>query len=186
MRRSRLNAQATSACAFGTHLRCSFASFAMALQQALKRPGIVQQIDAMNELFEGVPASEENLKTLLEHLDKTEGVFMGTRDGPIMMIGVAHVRQGRKNFSQVYVHLEGPQQRPPVGLIYRDVLYKEFFKYGTDGLPKAIVTGKRKLKDYRERGTCSDCESAERPRKRLKAERMPVCAECAIKKALQF
>jgi hypothetical protein len=157
----------------------------MALQQALNRPGIVQQIDAMNELFEGVPASEENLKTLLEYLNKHE--VKTSADDAALNVGIADIRQGRKNSKRIHLTFEGPQrQLPDLPFPSRPVLYREFFECSTDGLLKALVTGKRKLKSYREDGSCPNCENRERPRKRLKAERMPLCEECVIKKALQL
>ena len=57
-----------------------------ALQDILARePGLATRIDEMTELIPGVPASKENLKTLLEHIIK-DGAFHSTGSDDISIV----------------------------------------------------------------------------------------------------
>lgn len=60
----------------------------LTLQDILARePGLATRIDTMTELIAGVPASKENLKTLLEHLmKKGETALEGTDQTGILLL----------------------------------------------------------------------------------------------------
>ena len=67
----------------------------LALQDMLAvEPSLADRIDSMTELIPGVPASKQNLKTLLEHVTKERDLFLtGTDDTS----GVLATRRERGN-----------------------------------------------------------------------------------------
>merc|ERR1712137_145976 len=63
----------------GIHLLLVMAT--LSLQDVLAvEPSLVDKIDSMTELIPGVPASKQNLKTLLEHVIKEGDLFLTGAD----------------------------------------------------------------------------------------------------------
>ena len=158
-----------------------------ALQDILAaEPGLANTIDAMTELIPGVPASKENLKTLLEHLMK-EGSFdlEGTDETRVLLL----VAKCRKK-TRIEVQLLGKaevirwehevyNQRPCVCI--------QLFECTEDGLLEALLYAKQNRKRYREEGPCPDCvrsHESHPPKKKLKAKGMPKCEECMLRAIL--
>ena len=146
-------------------------------------PGLADSIDAMTELIPGVPASKENLKTLLEHLMK-EGSFdlEGTDETRVLLL----VAKCRKK-TRIEVQLLGKaevlrlehevyNQRPCVCI--------QLFECTEDGLLEALLYAKQNRKRYREEGPCPDCDrrshESDHPKKKLKAKGMPKCEGCML------
>ena len=159
---------------------------ASSLQDILaKEPGLAAKIDAMTELLPGVPASKENLKTLLEHLMK-EGSFASDTDetSKTSILFLVQQYRGKKEFeAQVLGKVEvvrsanGVYDRQPC-------VCSKVFKCTEEGFLDALLYAKQNRKRYREEGPCPDCvrsHESHPPKKKLKAKGMPKCEECMFK-----
>jgi len=157
------------------------------MQAATLPQEVAARVDTWNELLPGVPATKENLQTLLDYVKAKHIVTLGPETH-----ACANFIAERK---YLCVHLFGPLERftferattgaPQTGAIVPTVGKKEF-DLNEQGLHKAIVWAKYSLKRYREEGPCPDCcnNPGERPKKRLRAEKMPKCEECILKAAV--
>ena len=150
------------------------------LQDILARePGLATRIDTMTELIAGVPASKENLKTLLKHLmKKGETTLEGTDQTGILLL-VAKQRKKKEIIVRVLVKTEvhGDYDSRPC-------VCSEVFPCTEDGLLQGLLYGKQNRKRYREEGPCPDCvrsDESQPPRKKLKAQGMPKCEACMFK-----
>ena len=154
----------------------------LSLQDVLAvEPSLVDKIDSMTELIPGVPASKQNLKTLLEHVIKEGDLFLtGTDDTSGVKMHVI-----KKN-KELWVKVMGKAQE----VRYAHGVYKErpcvcnaLFKCTEEGLLEGLIYAKHSRKRYRDEGPCPDCVSSDEtrlPRKKLKAMGMPKCAECML------
>ena len=153
---------------------------ASSLQDILAtEPGLAAKIDAMTELLPGVPASQANLKTLLEYVVKTDVIAIKDIDNIVIDIVVGERR--RKKELIVSVSQKGPPTRGDQEWSH---VWCESFECTEDGLLKALITAKQNRKRYREEGPCPDCDrpGGDEPlRKRLKAMGMPKCETCMLK-----
>ena len=146
-------------------------------------PGLADSIDAMTELIPGVPASKENLKTLLEQLIKDGRFESKGSDGTSI---VFYVIKNRKK-KDLMVKLLGNLERIRTAEFeynQRACVCLEVFKCNEEGLLEAFLYAKQSKKRYREEGTCPDCDrpGGDEPlRKRLKAMGMPKCESCMLK-----
>ena len=146
-------------------------------------PGLTARIDAMTELIPGVPASKENLRTLLEQLIKDGRFESGGSDGTSI---VFYVTKNRKK-KDLMVKLLGNLERIRTAEFeynQRACVCLEVFKCNEDGLLEAFLYAKQSKKRYREEGTCPDCDrpGGDEPlRKKLKAMGMPKCETCMLK-----
>ena len=146
-------------------------------------PGLAARIDAMTELIPGVPASKDNLKTLLEQLIK-DGRFETGGSDDISI--VFHVTKTRKK-KELMVKLLGKAER----IRTADLEYNQkpsvcvgVFQCNEEGLLEGLLYAKQCKKRYREEGPCPDCHrpGGDEPlRKRLKALGMPKCENCMLK-----
>ena len=159
----------------------------------LAQPGIAAQIDAFTELLPGVPADEKHLKAVLAALKETGIVNLGelrrfpglTPDTPPctlprVVLQYVHRRPTKRNpggTGEIDVDVQGAEER--AGTPYRPFWYRKHFPATTAGLVDAIAFAKETLARYR-RGWCPECEAAEPPRKRLKADHLPICTGCVI------
>ena len=144
-----------------------------------KEPGLAAKIDAMTELLPGVPASQTNLKTLLEYVVKTDVIAIKVIDN--IMIDIVVGERRRKKELIVSVIQKAPPRRGDQEWSH---VWCDRFECTEDGLLKALITAKQNRKRYREEGPCPDCDSpggSAPPRKKLKAKGMPKCEECMIK-----
>ena len=140
-------------------------------------PALVAKIDSMTELIPGVPASKENLKTLLEYVVKTSVIEMKDIDNVIIKIVVNGRR--RKRELLVSVQKEGQVWSDRT---QRSCIWCDSFECTEDGILKALITAKQNRKRYREEGPCPDCDFPGEPlRKRLKAKGMPKCEKCMLR-----
>ena len=154
------------------------------LQDILARePGLATRIDTMTELIAGVPASKENLKTLLEHLMKQgETALEGTDQTSILLL----VAKQRKK-KEIMVKVLGKAERVRRAVIEfneRPCVCSEVFECTEDGLLQGLLYAKQNRKRYREEGPCPDCvrlDESQPPRKKLKAQGMPKCEACMFK-----
>ena len=153
---------------------------ASSLQDILaKEPGLAAKIDAMTELLPGVPASKQNLKTLLEYVVKTD--VIAVKDIDNIMIDIVVNERRRKKELLVSVLQKGPPTRGDQEWSH---VWCESFECTEDGLLKALITAKQNRKRYREEGPCPDCDSPdgnEPQRKKLRAKGMPKCEECMLR-----
>ena len=146
-------------------------------------PGLAAKIDAMTELIPGVPASKENLKTLLEQLVK-DGRFESGGSHDISI--VFYVIKNRKK-KELIVKLLGKGERiRTADLEYnqRPCVCHKVFKCTEEGLLEGLLYAKQSKKRYREEGPCPDCNRTDETqplRKRLKAMGMPKCETCMLK-----
>ena len=156
----------------------------LTLQDILARePGLATRIDTMTELIAGVPASKENLKTLLEHLMKQgETALEGTDQISILLLVT---KQRKKKEIMVRVLGKAEVMRWVHGdYNSRPCVCSEVFPCTEDGLLQGLLYGKQNRKRYREEGPCPDCvrlDESLRPVKKLKAQGMPKCEACMFK-----
>ena len=157
-----------------------------ALQQIIAHePGLATRIDAMTELIPGVPASKENLKTLLEHVTKEE-IFRltGTDETSLVMLRVASPSKKKKEL-RVSVWGEAEVLRRAHEVYNeRPCVCSEAFNCTEDGLLEGLLYAKQSKKRYREEGACADCVRSvetQSSRKKLKAKGMPKCEACMLK-----
>jgi hypothetical protein len=168
--------------------------------QAALDPNIAAQVDKWNELLPGVPANRENLQTLLRYVKARQIVTLGPHTQPsanliaerkylcVQLFGpLERFTFERATTGVSSAHAAPLQPQPTDGAIVPTVARKEF-DLDEQGLHKAIVWAKYSLKRYREEGPCPDCcnNAGERPKKRLRAEKMPKCEECILKAALDM
>jgi hypothetical protein len=162
------------------------------LQEVLARvPAVEGMIDEMNELLPGVPATPRNMKTLLQHLERNDGLFTFTRGDNQPRINM-NINKDNKKAKIIFVELWGPVEMWVLNngagrnLPRRPLLTSDRFDCTEDGLLKAIITAKKMLGKLRTEGTCPDCRNAagELPSKRLKADNMPKCWDCMIRGAM--
>ena len=146
-------------------------------------PGLAAKIDAMTELIPGVPASKENLKTLLEQLVK-DGRFESGGSHDISI--VFYVIKNRKK-KELIVKLLGKGERiRTADLEYnqRPCVCHKVFKCTEEGLLEGLLYAKQSKKRYREEGPCPDCNRTDETQplsKKLKAMGMPKCESCMLK-----
>ena len=146
-------------------------------------PGLAARIDAMTELIPGVPASKDNLKTLLEQLIKDGRFESGGSDDISIVFYVTKTRKKK----ELMVKLLGKAER----IRTADFEYNQrpsvcmgVFQCNEEGLLEGLLYAKQSKKRYREEGTCPDCDrpGGDEPlRKRLKAMGMPKCETCMLK-----
>ena len=142
-----------------------------------KEPGLAAKIDAMTELLPGVPASKENLKTLLEYVVKTDVIAIKVIDN--IMINIVVNGRCRKKELTVSVQKEGQVWSDRT---QRSCIWCDSFECTEDGLLKALITAKQNRKRYLEEGPCPDCNFPGEPlRKKLKAKGMPKCEKCMLR-----
>ena len=158
---------------------------ASSLQDLLAtEPGLAAKIDAMTELIPGVPASKENLKTLLEHIIKDE-LFYLTGSDDIQI--VFHVMNPTRKKKELMVQLLGKAERiRQADLEYnqRPCVCHKVFKCTEEGLLEGLLYAKQSKKRYREEGPCPDCNRTDETQplsKKLKAMGMPKCETCMLK-----
>ena len=156
----------------------------MSLQEVIDRvPAVAAMVDEMNEIIPGVPATEKNLKSLLEELvDRCESEPCD----PTYMVRSANAMP-MCEFT-IYSHRDpdDTSSAPQLVVYLRDVrayITHKGFPVTPDGLLKGIVWAKKSLKRYREEGPCTDCGP---PYKKLKLEGFPKCFDCTIKKAVDL
>ena len=156
----------------------------LALQDILARePGLATRIDTMTELIPGVPASKENLKTLLEHLMKEGGFDLGGTDETSILFLVAKHKK-KKEFMVKVLGKAEVVRRADFEFNERPCVCGEVFPCTEDGLMDALVYAKQNRKRYREEGPCPDCvrsHESHPPKKKLKAKGMPKCEACMFK-----
>ena len=147
---------------------------APSLQDILaKEPALVAKIDAMTELIPGVPASKENLKTLLEHVMKSSSYRLNVDDDSRITFYADNLIKTHFLVS-VFAKAEEGDTR----------ICFQVFPCTEDGLLEGLIYAKQNRKRYREEGCCPDCDSpgdGEPPRKKLKAKGMPKCEQCMLK-----
>ena len=146
-------------------------------------PGLTDRIDAMTELIPGVPASKQNLKTLLKHVTQLGVVNLLCADKTCIQILVTTLK---KNKELTVNFLEKPETFR-VGNHAREerpLVCSEYFTCTENGLLEGLVYAKQSRKRYREEGPCADCacsDGSQSPMKKLKAMGMPKCAPCMLK-----
>ena len=131
------------------------------------------------ELAPGVPATPRNLKTLLSWV-LMEGEWRNVSNEMAVEIRKA----GPKKKPAIYALVDGPEQEvtyPGGSFRYRARIIDKTFPGTEDGLLEAIVFLKKSVQKYRTEGTCDACPPS---RKRLKADGMPKCEYCTLKKAI--
>ena len=147
------------------------------------KAGMANMIDQMTELIPGVPASKENLKTLLEHLMKQGSFDLGGTDETRVLLLVAKCRKK----TRIEVQLLGKAEvvRWEHGVYnQRPCVCIQLFECTEDGLLEALLYAKQNRKRYREEGPCPDCvrsDESHPPKKKLKAKGMPKCEACMLK-----
>ena len=147
-----------------------------------KEPGLAAKIDAMTELLPGVPASKENLKTLLEHVMKG-GSFVSDTD-ETSKTSILFLMQQYRGKKQIEVQVLGKAEvvRWAHGVYdQRPCVCNEVFKCTEEGLLEGLLYAKQNAERYREEGPCPDCDRSDEtqpPSKKLKAMGLPKCEIC--------
>ena len=125
-------------------------------------------------------ASSRNLKTLLSWV-LMEGEWRNVSNEMAVEIRKA----GPKKKPAIYALVDGPERTAPDraggSFRYRRRIIDKTFPGTEDGLLEAIVFLKKSVQKYRTEGTCDACPPS---RKRLKADGMPKCEYCTLKKAI--
>ena len=155
-----------------------------ALQDILARePGLATRIDEMTELIPGVPASKENLKTLLEHLMKQGSFDLGGTDDTCIEFHVAKLKK-KKDFMVKVLGKAEVVRRADFEFNERPCVCGEVFPCTEEGLLEGLLYAKQNRKRYREEGPCPDCvrsHESHPPKKKLKAKGMSKCEDCIVK-----
>ena len=155
-----------------------------ALQDILARePGLATRIDEMTELIPGVPASKENLKTLLAHVMKEGHCDLEGADQTSILIIVAKHKK-KKEFMVKVLGKAEKVRRADLEFNQRPCVCAEVFQCTEDGLLEGLLYAKQNRKRYREEGPCPDCvrsHESHPPKKKLKAKGMPKCEACMLK-----
>jgi len=141
-------------------------------------------IQSSLELSPGVPASEENLKTLLAHIVEAEvfiaGGAMRSIDQPSVEYRVNKRKNARLEVKVVTAFI--PDTGP--NFYTQPVVFEQRYDPTTAGLLNAFVDVKSTISDLTIRGTCPDCAIdepfAKRRRLNLKAPGMPKCCKCML------
>ena len=147
-------------------------------------PGLAARIDAMTELIPGVPASKENLKTLLEQLIKDGRFESGGSDDISIVFYVTNQNRKKK---ELMVKLLGKAEvirRADLEYNQRPSVCIGVFQCTEEGLLEGLLYAKQSKKRYREEGPCPDCHrpGGDEPlSKKLKAMGMPKCENCMLK-----
>ena len=157
-------------------LSTRMAMSSQSLQDILtNEPGIAAVIAEMSELIPGVPASQANLKTLLEYVVKQRQIWINDSDD--IMIEIVVPTRHKKKELLVSVH---SKRELWCGLKQRSYVWCNSFECTEDGLLKALFSAKQNRKRYKEEGACLDCDRSggnEPPRKKG----MPKCENCMLK-----
>jgi len=173
---------------------CLAMSNAQATPQIASLPVEVSAlIQSSLELLPGVPASDANLKSLLEHLVSQEIVYMGgvLRDGRQPSV---EFRINRKKGSRLDVRVvdscTSKHSTFVIGIgsafSWQSALFARSYNPNTAGLLEAFVDVKSVLSDLKQRGTCPTCASdvPYQKRRRLLAPAMPQCSSCMFNSIL--
>ena len=144
-------------------------------------PNIAAEVDKWLDLVPGVPANNENLKTLLRYVKAKQVVHLGPDTQPSALVATC-----RKALAVTICTPPETVQTTGNTFSVAPTVGRKEFDLDEAGLHKAIVWAKYSLKRYREEGPCPDCcnNPGERPRKRIRAEKMPKCEECILKAAV--
>ena len=115
----------------------------LSLQDILAtEPGLAAKIDAMTELIPGVPASKQNLKTLLEHLMKEGSFHLGGTDDTSIEFLVAKHKKKKEFMVQVLGKAE-MVRRADLVFNQRPCVCSEVFKCTEEGLLESLYTPSR-------------------------------------------
>jgi hypothetical protein len=169
-------------------------SDALAIPQIASLPVEVSAlIQSSLELMPGVPASEENLKTLFAHIVKHEVFKVGgaaqCNDLPSVeffihrkkgsRLGVRVVDSCKTNHASFIIG-------PASAFSWQSALFARWYQPNSAGLLEAFVDVKAVLSDLKLRGTCPSCASDEpyMKRRRLLAPGMPKCSSCMFNSIL--
>ena len=156
------------------------------LQEVLGRvPALAADIDSMNELIPGVPASAANLAVMLKALHNTSSLFLNSDDAAIFI-----TIEGRKH-REIRVRVEGANETwEGFGYARKDraLIALERFPATEDGFFRGLVYAKEALRRLRSEGVCPDCANApgEFPIKVLCLEGMPKCLGCMARATVQL
>ena len=157
---------------------------ASSLQDILAtEPGLAAKIDEMTELLPGVPASKQNLKTLLDHLMKRGYFDLGGNDDTSIQFHVAKLKR-KKDFMVKVLGKAEVVRRADFEFNERPCVCGEVFPCTEEGFLEGLLYAKQNRKRYRDEGPCLDCvrsHESHPPKKKLKAKGMPKCEECMIK-----
>ena len=147
-------------------------------------PGLSAKIDAMTELIPGVPASKQNLKTLLKHLMKRGHFDLGGNDDTSIEFHVANLKK-KKDFMVKVLGKAEVVRRRDFEFNERPCVCGEVFPCTEEGLLEGLLYAKQNRKRYREEGPCPDCDrrshESHPPKKKLKAKGMPKCEDCMFR-----
>ena len=120
-------------------------------------PAVAEQIDAMTEVAPGVPASEENLRTLWKHVNRV-GIFESLdTDGMRVCVTMTSLRG---EFQTMCIMVKGPPEnysRDGVTFQTRPNICNESNKNTSEGLLQCLLFARRSLKRYRDEGPCPAC-----------------------------
>ena len=164
----------------------------MSFQEVMDRvPAVAGMIDEMNEIIPGVPATEKNLKSLLEEIieqcesddfDKGYEVKGAKADPACEFSLYTHFDDDQEGDRELVVYIQDAVTRTERGQEMRYNIEHKMFPLTPDGLLKGIVYAKKSLKRYREEGPCPDC--MEPHNKKLKLEGFHKCLGCTMKRAI--
>ena len=146
-------------------------------------PALVAKIDSMTELIPGVPASKQNLKTLLEHPMKQGSFHLGGTDDTSILFLLQKYKKNTRIEVQVLGKAEVVRRANDV-YDRQPCVCSKVFKCTEEGFLDALLYAKQNRKRYRDEGPCPDCvrsHESHPPKKKLKAKGMPKCPECMIK-----
>ena len=148
------------------------------LAEALETPEIVRLIDSYTELLPGVPSSTENVQPLWKYISENKS-WNDCEDDVFIKI----IAQGRKR-PRLEVEVQG-------GAPQRDFFERKSFEGSVNGLVEALAYAKYTANKVRAKEFCGRCLTAKTfdgkrdfPVKRLKAEPLPYCAQCALQLAI--
>ena len=153
-------------------------------------PALVEQIDGMTELVSGVPASEEHLRTLWQHVNRvkraTPAVQFDSADG--MRVSIDTISKRKGEYQDLRVIVQGKPEncrRDDRTHQFRPYICDETKKNTGEGLLQCLLFARQSLKRYRDEGPCPACMSGSDaavafPVKKLKAIGMPRCEDCMM------
>ena len=143
-------------------------------------PAVAAMVDEMNEIIPGVPATEKNLKSLLEELvDRCES----EECDPTYMVRSANAMPTCE--FTIYSHRDpdDTSSAPQLVVYLRDVreyIAHKVFPVTPDGLRELIAWVKAVAKDLKERGVCPKCPG----QATIRLPTADYCARCSLKLAL--
>ena len=152
------------------------------LQEVLSKvPALEQEIDSMNEIIPGVPATAANLQTLHKAFLEAQVLYLPFDDAAVDLSV-----PGRKR--HIHVVVLGPLERCPHGYLDRARLAGEIFPCTEDGFFQGLLYAKEAIRRLRGEGVCPDCCNAPGGpiQKRLKLKGLPKCLPCMAKAAVDL